>query len=292
VRTEGDMTRARGRSGFSLIEMMISLAIAGIVLGAAYRLLLANQRFYRSQSVINDVQTNVREAALILAGEMREVSATGGDLQQMTDTAVTINAMRALGFVCSLPDLILGRVVVNNAALFRYRNIDPTRDSVFIFREGLVNRASDDRWLRGKISATTAVNCADGSAGTRVGMSGLVGGTFVQMDSVTIGAPVRAFETVNYRLYDAGSGIWWLGIRNYINGVWTGTQPIAGPMRPNDGVKFDYYDSTGTVTATAALVRSVGITVRGISTAPIQTAGRPVGRYSDSMTVRVAIRNN
>ena len=283
------MTRAR--RGFTLIELIISLVISGVILGAAYKLLLANQRFYRSQSVINDVQTNVREAALILSGEMREISAVGGDLQQMTDTAVTINAMRALGIICSVPDLILGRIVVNNAALFKYRNIDPSRDSVFIFREGLANRSSDDRWLRGKVSGTAAVNCADGTAGTRIAMTGLAGGLFTQMDSVTIGAPVRAFETVNYRLYDAGSGIWWLGIRNYVSGAWTTTSPVAGPMRPNDGVKFAYYDSTGTATVTAALVRSIGISVRGLSSSSIQSAGHATGAYSDSLTVRVAVRN-
>ncbi len=283
------MTRAR--RGFTLIELIISLVISGVILGAAYKLLLANQRFYRSQSVINDVQTNVREAALILSGEMREISAVGGDLQQMTDTAVTINAMRALGIICSVPDLILGRIVVNNAALFKYRNIDPSRDSVFIFREGLANRSSDDRWLRGKVSGTAAVNCADGTAGTRIALNGLAGGLFTQMDSVTIGAPVRAFETVNYRLYDGGSGIWWLGIRNNVSGAWTTTSPVAGPMRPNDGVKFAYYDSTGTATVTAALVRSIGITVRGLSSSSIQSAGHATGAYSDSLTVRVAVRN-
>ena len=78
----------------------------------------------------------------------------------------------------------------------------------------------------------------------------------------------------------------------YVSGAWTTTSPVAGPMRPNDGVKFAYYDSTGTVTATAALVRSIGITVRGLSSSSIQSAGHAAGAYSDSLTVRVAVRNN
>ena len=282
------------RRGFTLIELMISIAIAGIVLTAAYKLLLANQRFYRSQSVISDVQTNVREAALILSSELREISPVGGDLQQMTDTAITINAMRALGFVCSVPDMILGRVVIKDATVFKYRDIDATRDSVFIFREGNTQRSSDDRWLRGKVSSKATQNCADGSAGTRIGMSGLVGGTFTQMDSVTIGAPVRTFETINYRVYDDGTGTWYLGMRQWISGAWTTTAAVAGPLRSgtNGGIAFAYYDSTGAVTATASLVRSIGVTVRGQSTSAIQTAGRQTGRYADSLTIRVAVRNN
>jgi prepilin-type N-terminal cleavage/methylation domain-containing protein len=279
------------RRGFTLIEMMISLAIAGIVLSAAYKLLVANQRFYRSQSVIADVESNVRESALILAGELREVSPVGGDLQQMTDTAITVNAMRALGIVCVVPDFLLGRVVIKDATTFKYRSIDNTRDSVFIFREGAATTTTDDGWVRGKVSGTTAQNCTDGSAGTRIAMSGLAGAVFATLSGATIGAPVRTFETVNYRLYQDATGTWYLGIRNWVSGAWTNTSAIAGPMRPNDGVHFEYYDSTGTVTATAANVRAIGVTVRGRSTASINTAGHPVGVYNDSLTIRVAVRN-
>jgi prepilin-type N-terminal cleavage/methylation domain-containing protein len=279
------------RRGFTLIEMMISLAIAGIVLSAAYKLLVANQRFYRSQSVIADVESNVREAALILAGDLREVSPVGGDLQQMTDTAITINAMRSLGIVCVVPDFLLGRVVIKDANTFKYRAIDATRDSVFIFSEGSVNTTTDDTWLRGKVSGTTAQNCTDGSAGTRIAMSALSGATFAALANATLGAPVRTFETVNYRLYQDATGTWYLGIRQWVSGAWSSTSAIAGPMRPNDGVKFTYYDSTGTATATAANVRAIGIDVRGRSTAAINTPGHPAGVYNDSLTIRVAVRN-
>jgi prepilin-type N-terminal cleavage/methylation domain-containing protein len=280
------------RRGFTMIELIISLVIAGIVLGAAYKLLLANQRFYRSQSVIADVVTNVREAALILSSEVREVSPAGGDLQQMTDTAITINAMRALAFACTPGDPLTGRIIIKDATIFKYRDIDVTRDSVFAFREGVPSRSSDDRWLRGKLSGKTSQNCTDGSAGTRLVASALVGGTLQPLDSVTIGAPIRTFETVNYRLYDDGTGTWWLGVRNWVSGAWTATSPVAGPLRPNNGITFTYYDVNGNVTATASLVTSIGVTVRGLSTASVQTAGRTTGPYADSVTIRVAMRNN
>ena len=280
------------RRGFTLIEMMISLAIAGIVLSAAYKLLVANQRFYRSQSVIADVESNVRESALILAGELREVSPVGGDLQQMTDTAITINAMRALGIVCVVPDFLLGRVVIKDATTFKYRAIDATRDSVFIFREGVANTTTDDTWLRGKVSGTTAQNCTDGTAGTRVAMTALSASMpFSVLSGATIGAPVRTFETVNYRLYQDATGTWYLGVRTWVSGAWTNTSAVAGPMRPNDGVHFDYYDAAGLPTAIAANVVAIGVTVRGRSTASINTAGRPAGVYNDSLTIRVAVRN-
>jgi len=135
-------------------------------------------------------------------------------------------------------------------------------------------------------------NCADGSAGTRIAMTGLVGGAFSQMDSVNIGAPARTFETVNYRLYQDASGVWWLGVRTWVSGAWNQTNAVAGPLLPNTGLKLTYLDSTGAVTATDTLVRAINIIIRGQSTKTISIPGHPTGVYNDSLSVTVALRNN
>jgi prepilin-type N-terminal cleavage/methylation domain-containing protein len=279
------------RAGFTLIELMIPLAITGVVLGAAYRLLVANQRFYRSQSVISTVQTNVREAMLILSGELREVSGTGGDIHLMMDTVMTINAMRTLGFVCAVTDQVNGRVTIENASTFAYRAIDVTRDSVFVFREGNSKQSSDDEWMRAQVTGIASNNCTSGAAGTLLRLGPLVGHTFADLDSVTEGAPVRVFATITYRLFE-DNGEWWLGVSNFVGGAWTATSPVAGPLRARDGLLFEYLDANGNATATAADVRAVRLTVRGLSTTPIMVAGRPTGNYADSVTVTVALRNN
>ena len=279
------------RAGFTLIELMISLAITGIVLGAAYRLLVANQRFYRSQSVIGTVQTNVREAMLILSGELREVSGTGGDIQVMMDTVLTINAMRTLGFTCAPTDQVNGRITIGNATLFSYRSIDVTRDSVFMFREGKSNQSSDDEWMRAQVTGLASATCTGGAAGTLIRLGSIVGHPFSDLDSVTTGAPVRIFETVTYRLY-LDNGEWWLGVSNWVSGAWTATSPVAGPLRPKDGLLFEYLDANGSATTDPKSVARVRITVRGQSTQQVMTAGRPTGVYNDSVTVSVALRNN
>ena len=284
--------RPPSRAGFTLVELMIAIAMSSIVLGAVYRILVNNQRFYRAQSQIVDVQQNVRAVAEILPAELRELDAADGDIIAMSDTSLTIKAMRGITSICAAPDVANGKITVRNGLTYGYRAVDPTRDSVLVFADDNTQFSSDDTWLHAPAAVvTTGVTCTDGAAATRYTLTGMVGG-IAQLSKVTDGSPVRSFEVVNYRLYDDGTGTWWLGVRSFASGAWAATSPVAGPLRPTDGIGFTYYDATGAVTATRADVAQIAIAVRGRSTEPIQVQGRPTGRYQDSLTVRVALRNN
>lgn len=282
------------RAGFTLIELIIAVAMSSIVLGAVYRILVNNQRFYRAQSQIVEVQQNVRAVAEILPAELRELDAADGDIIAMSADSLRIKAMRSFATICATPDAATGRIVLRNSLTFQYRAFDPTRDSALVFSDGNVQSTTDDTWLHSPVAAVaTGVTCADGTAGTRLTLTGMVGpGGIAQLANVTSGSPVRTFEVVNYRLYDDGTGTWWLGVRTYSSGAWSATSPVAGPLRPADGIAFTYYDANGAVTAVPANVAQIQLTVRGRSTQPIQVEGRPTGQYQDSLTAYVALRNN
>lgn len=283
------MTAVR-RAGFTLVELIVAMVVAGVVLGAAYRMLVGNQRFYRAQSQIVDVQGTVRAIEQILPGELRELSAVEGDINAMSDTSVDINAMRGFGVICATPNTSNGDVVLRNSMLYTVRSIDPTRSSMFVYRDGDTTLATDDTWLQASVSSTPASqNCADGAAGTRVRLS--VTGGNGQLAEVYPGAPVRIYERTAYRLYSTG-GVWWLGTETMVNGSWSGLSSVAGPLQPVNGIQLVYYDAGGAVTATPASVVTIDVTARGLSTQPIQVPGRPTGQYQDSLTVRVALRNN
>jgi prepilin-type N-terminal cleavage/methylation domain-containing protein len=282
-----------GRRGFTLIELMIALVIAGVVMTAAYRILAGNQRFYRAQSQIVEVQQNIRTVAQVLPGDLRELASAAGDIYAMSDTSIEIRAMRGFGVVCTTPVPATGLFIVRNSQLFTYRSIDPSRSRLFVYSDGpLTSSASDDSWLEGSITTVTTVGalCADGTAGTSLVVN-ITGGN-TQLSGVTIGAPVRIYERVRYNFYNDGTGTWWMGTQSYASGSWSSVSPVAGPLRASDGLKFDYYDNTGAVTATPASVAAILITVRGMSTQSINIPGRVQGRYQDSLQVRVTLRNN
>ena len=277
--------------GFSLAELLVALVVASIVLASVCSALLGAQRFYRAQAQVLEVQQNVRVVAQVLSQEIRGLDAGDGDIVAMSDTAITLKAPRALGVTCAAPDVARGVLIVRNSLTSGLRAVDPARDSVLVFRDGDPSSATDDRWLRSSLAATGSAACADGAAGSRLTLGGIVGG-LAQLDSVGPGSPIRAFEVVRYRLYRDGEGLWWLGTQSFTGGGWSVTSPIAGPLRPRDGVAFAYADAADQPVSSPLAVRLVRVVVRGRSSAPIRSVGRPAGTYQDSAVVAVFLRNS
>jgi prepilin-type N-terminal cleavage/methylation domain-containing protein len=284
-----DHQLTRGRAGFTLVELIVAILISTVIIGSAWKLLTSNQRFYRSQSQIQDVQQNLRAAVQSVMGDLRELDAKGGDLIAIGDsTSLTLRAMRGFGVVCKT-NVGGGQIWLKNSLLFMSGAIDITKDNVMVYREADSTKNTDDTWQPGSISATTTDNCADGTAGTRLTIT-LANGN-AKLDSVQIGAPVRIWEQVLYTLYTTNSTSW-LGTDTYTSGAWTGTSAVAGPVTAGNGVTFTYYDSTGAVTATTASIARILLTVRGQSAQAVMVQGRPTGPYKDSVAVSATLRNN
>ena len=105
--------------------------------------------------------------------------------------------------------------------------------------------------------------------------------------AITVGAPVRGFERVKYRLYQpAGDTSWYIGYQNA-----SGTQPLIGPVLSN-GLSLAYYDSTGAVTGDRTKVAIIGVTVRARTSIPVRDAGQALRVPVDSFVMKVALRNN
>lgn len=278
------------RRGFTLVELIVVVVVAAVTLGAVGLLLASNQRFYRSESQILDVEEGLRAVAQLVPAELRELSAADGDIIAMGRDSITLRAMRGLAFICRTPSAGAGTVVVADSLTFAWRAVDPTRDRALVFREGDPSTGDDDRWLEFGIAGVGGATCDDSSSGTTLRLMGPVW----DLDSVSAGSPVRTYERVTYRLYADDQGLSWLGERGYSDGGWSALSPVAGPLRRVGGLSFDYYDSAGALTAEPARVVRIGVTARGLSAGPIAEPGRTsTGRaYEDSVAVQAALRND
>ena len=273
------------RSGFTLIELMIAIVLTGIVLGAMYRVLNGNQRFYRAQGEVTELQQNLRAVGLILPAEFRELAASEGDIISMSETEIVIRAMRSFSALCAPPGA--STVIVRNSLTYGYRSVDNSRDSLILFADNDPDITSDDAWYIFFPLVSTSASCTDGTAGTQYALTGPT----AQLPTVLTGAPVRSFERVRYRVYE-DDGQYWLGVETLVNGAYSDISPVAGPLIGENGISFAYYDAAGVVTATTTSVASIQITARGKTGNQINTPGRPTGYYYDSLVVRTALRNN
>jgi type IV pilus assembly protein PilW len=63
--------KKKDESGFTLVELLIAVAISGIVLGAVFLALKAQQESYVMQEQVSSMQQNLRNAMYYMASEIR-----------------------------------------------------------------------------------------------------------------------------------------------------------------------------------------------------------------------------
>ena len=287
------------RRGFSLIELMIALVLLGLVSAAVYKVLVNNQRLYLAQTQTIDLQQNIRAAAAILPAEFRELDAADGDITAMGPDSIRMRAMRQLSFLCATPPLGGGvgqiTLTVRQTPIFGNRQTFSVNDSLLIFYEGDPSTRNDDSWVLGQVKTVATGLCPDSGA-THPGYvlalqpQWIAGSQLNVANAITLGAPVRGFDKVMYRVYQAADGDWYLGQKNPAA---TGTiQPVVGPLTGANGVTFSYYDSVGVVTVDSSKVAQIQIVLRARTTSPIRGADGVQTYKVDSVVTLVALRNN
>ena len=113
--------------GFSLLELLLTLALGGLVAGALFGLLHGQERLARAQADSITAAEALRVSAIILAGELR-LLAPAEDLALATPESVAVRAFRAFGVVCGR---LGGEALVRRRGL---RTADPAKDSVLLIR--------------------------------------------------------------------------------------------------------------------------------------------------------------
>jgi type IV pilus assembly protein PilW len=64
----------RDSQGFTLVELMITLAMSGIIVAAVYSAYIIQQNTYRNQGQVVEMQQNIRAALEMMSGEIRMAS--------------------------------------------------------------------------------------------------------------------------------------------------------------------------------------------------------------------------
>ncbi|MEJ2679335.1 MAG: prepilin-type N-terminal cleavage/methylation domain-containing protein [Gemmatimonadota bacterium] len=279
------------RSGFTLVELLVVMVIGGVLIAAAYRTLISQERSYRVYDAAVNTQQATRMSLQVLSAELREISAQGGDLLYADDHAVAFRALRKLGFVCDMNKTLKQITVVRMGE-------EPFKinDNLFVYVDGDTLTGSDDFWDTAQVSTMGSGGCTS-VAGLAIAAA-LPGGTqsilklagAPHIDSVNVGAPVRSFDRVLYAAKKFGDE-WYLGRATAPDTM----VPLIGPLAPptRDGLVFTYYDTLDNVmtslpldSAGRAAVRRVQVAVIGQKTTDVAT----MQSYLDSLTTNVFLR--
>ncbi len=281
--------RPAHRRGFTLLELIVSLVLAGIIGAVAVGTTVSCARFFRRQSERVEVQRNLRVAASLFVSELRGLNAAGGDLIETGPSSLVYRAMRNTSFLCRVPDAIGETMTVEQETSFGLRNIEAGRDSVLVMLEHDFRTEADNAWVSAGVVSVASAVCPEASPGLRIGVGGL---TEVSLASALVGAPVRAFQVTDVRLYRDGGGVFWLGFREWKPGSgWSTVQPAVGPLT-GEGLRLVYYDTSGNETARPDEVEMVGVTIVAAGSRPPGPGWLWGGEISDSVRILVALRNN
>jgi hypothetical protein len=191
--------------------------------------------------------------------------------------------MRGIGFVCQTPTATEIRVARSSYSAYR----DPAagRDGVYIFIDGNPDIATDDVWLPLGVTGVTAASSCGGAIALTVTPS------TTALTAVPVGTPVRIYETMQLQLYSSG-GKNWLGARSVSAGE-TSMQPVLGPLTAN-GLAFEYLDAGGAATTDPTAIKSIRVTIRGVTDQNINLGDGSSGALAsvqDSLVTQVVLRN-
>jgi prepilin-type N-terminal cleavage/methylation domain-containing protein len=296
----------RLRSGFTLAELVISLAVAGVVLALLGAISVREQRVFSDLADRAALDGQLRDAAAILPVDLRALSPAAGDVRDARDTAIELRATIANGVVCDTASgsFVLPPPVADGGALYATSlgAVSPG-DTLWL----LVSGDSTTDWRPvGVASASSAPagQCAAGGPRLTPAVLALPRGRLTLSGSVPAGAmgsPFRVTRAIRYSVYRASDGAWYLGERDW-NSVllrFNTIQPVAGPLLAASagGVRFTYRDSTGATLATpvtnTAAIRLIDIVLRGQTRSATRILGSAAGAgpRRDSAHLVIAPRN-
>ena len=302
------------RAGFTLIELVIAMVLMSLVGGAIVKLLLRQSRFYNSTTDLIQTRQQLRQAAAMLPSDLRGISSVGGDIFSMSDSALEFRSTFGSSVVCVNAGGTLSTVprnLASGATMTNWMTAPVVGDSLAVYNNGPTLAVTDDGWslsritVRDSVTTNVANGCPTATGLTRAGDISAANPSYrltlstAAANTIAVGAAIRFFRRVRYRIYRDTDNQWYLGFFNCLFGrvpVCNTTQAIAGPFQPyanngTSGVQFAYYDVNGAVTANPLLVARISLVVRGQSASLVNLSGTGGTVFHDSLRIEVGLRN-
>jgi prepilin-type N-terminal cleavage/methylation domain-containing protein len=262
------------RTGFSLHEMLVSLALLGVVLGLAAHSVARHARLFRGIDQFAVARDHRAHTSAIADRVLWGISPVAGDLMAAHDSALDVRMPIGTAVVCAG---YVGRLVVpapdTSAGNTLTAFVDAPQPGDRI--SALFADSLGATWLTLHVATSPVADACARFPGVAAAWSIATNEAL----AVPAGAVLRFSRPLRLALYRASDSQWYLGARewNAAQQTFNTIQPVVGPLQEFSLV---YHDSAGhrlVPPLDASRVASVTIVTHTLG---------------DSSTVTVALRNS
>lgn len=293
---------SRPRCGLSAVEALVSMVLLSTVVALVMGSLSGEQRNSREAAEVRAVRADLRDAAAVIARDLRGAAVQSDSFPIVSDTAIEFFAPILTGVTCAGsvgPVLFLAPQKRRGAGFLTSAVTPPdTGDLAWVF-EG-ASALWPGGWKRFRIAAFNESSFAPCATDPATGASPFVLAVVGDVRGAPAGTPVQIVRRSRYSIYRSANGEWNLGYRR-CDALKTqscrAVQPVAGPYRARarsmSGMQFRFYDSAGSlITGSGAVgdVRRAEIIVRSDTTRHIFRVRRG-NALDDSIALVIAFRN-
>ena len=316
---------AAPRGGFTMIELLIVVALLGIIGTMLTTILVRQQRFHRAVATVADSRARMRDVATIMPTDLRSISTAGQDLLVISDTSMQFRSFVGASVLCRYAAATVidlpPKVLASENVLTAWINPPAPNDIAYLYDDGTQGGNADDSWQPFTIADTTSAANSTWCPSNNVPAYTTAADNTQRRYRITlavapnaarirVGAPIRFAREVRYSIYQGADNQWYVGFQRCTPNIVYG-QPgacgdrevLAGPVKAGtadtltSGLFFVYYNKSGTRMTALANTDTVARVAVGIRTsaesmlkAVTQTGGRSTGG-GDSLRFVVGFRN-
>ena len=290
---------SRLKPGWTLAELLVSLALLGGVMGIAAHFAVSQLRFFQAATEVVSLKAKLSQAGQIVGALARSVSPADGDILAATDTALEILAPVGTAIVC---DATPGSILVPAPSSLRgntfgaYYATPDAGDRIGAFLDDSLGTT----WM------TLMVAQPPASAGLCPTL-GVPAWRLMTREpfALSFGVPVRILRPLRISFYKSSDSKWYLGAKDWngASGQFNGIQPVLGPFSPfnrdaeRSGLRFVYRDRDGLELNEPIDTRRIAAIVvvsRAGTERPILLVGTAASlpkSFEDTSSTTVALRN-